>query len=346
MTTLCTFNVNNLFLRYKFGRKFPGDMSDKSKSEDYQWGYLPLYKEGLFKVYNEEQRDLTAQILRLPNNKLPDVLCLQEVESLQALRAFNEHHLDKYYPYSALLDSRDMRQIDVGILSTKPIAFLKSNVDIPDDEDSGFPWLFSRDCLEVTVELNKSGSQLLSVFINHFKSKLVMGDSEEEREKETKRADEKRKRQADAVREILKDRFKGQDYNKQLFAVVGDLNDEPFSDPVKKLVSNSDLDNVIDRLDEDKRWTHYYKSKGQVSQFDYLLLSPAFSRATKGTEPYINPAGLGFKDLSKVDGGTLPKQVNLITKSGSKKIDFRFERIEGIGTDLAASDHCPVTIEF
>jgi hypothetical protein len=26
-TTLCTFNANNLFVRYRFGQTFPGDMS-------------------------------------------------------------------------------------------------------------------------------------------------------------------------------------------------------------------------------------------------------------------------------------------------------------------------------
>jgi hypothetical protein len=30
MTTLCTFNANNLFVRYRFGQTFPGDMSGKS----------------------------------------------------------------------------------------------------------------------------------------------------------------------------------------------------------------------------------------------------------------------------------------------------------------------------
>ena len=44
----------------------------------------------------------------------PDVLCLQKVDSLIALREFNERFLDNAYRYAVVLDSRDLRQIDVG----------------------------------------------------------------------------------------------------------------------------------------------------------------------------------------------------------------------------------------
>lgn len=77
-------------------------MSGKSESEDYRWGYLPLYKEGLFEEFIPEQRAMEAQVLRLPNRNLPDILCVQEVESLQALRAFNSHYLEDYYSNVAL----------------------------------------------------------------------------------------------------------------------------------------------------------------------------------------------------------------------------------------------------
>jgi len=349
MTTLCTFNVNNLFLRYKFGKTFPGDMSGKSASTDFRWGYLPMYKAGLFEVFGPEQRDLAAQVLHLPDGRLPDIICLQEVESLQALRAFNEHHLGGHYAYAALIDCRDLRQIDVGILSTKPIVSLNTNIDLVDAADAGFPWLFSRDCLEVTVELKKSGSRLLTVFINHFKSKLVQGDTAQEREAASERAVEKRTRQAKMVRKLLKDRFAGADYNKQLFAVVGDLNDQPRSGALNRLVSHANLENVLDRLPADQRWTHYYKSKGQVSQFDYLLLSPALSQACGGASPTVNRAGLGFRELSTKNQGVLPREVSLVTKEGAAedvKVDFRFGRLPEVSPSLVASDHCPVTIEF
>jgi hypothetical protein len=39
MTTLCTFNANNLFVRYRFGQTFPGDMSGKSAVTAPSLGY-------------------------------------------------------------------------------------------------------------------------------------------------------------------------------------------------------------------------------------------------------------------------------------------------------------------
>jgi hypothetical protein len=41
--TLATFNANNLYVRYRFGQTFPGDMSGKSAVTDPEFGYLPMY---------------------------------------------------------------------------------------------------------------------------------------------------------------------------------------------------------------------------------------------------------------------------------------------------------------
>jgi hypothetical protein len=40
-TTVCTFNANNVFVRYRFGQTFPGDMSGKSAVNEPSLGYLP-----------------------------------------------------------------------------------------------------------------------------------------------------------------------------------------------------------------------------------------------------------------------------------------------------------------
>jgi len=57
-TLLCTFNANNLFVRYKFTRTFPRDMSGKSTAEDPAWGYLPVYNPGDWEIFNQKQREL------------------------------------------------------------------------------------------------------------------------------------------------------------------------------------------------------------------------------------------------------------------------------------------------
>ena len=63
MTTLCTFNANNLFVRYRFGQTFPGDMSGKSAVNEPSLGYLPMYDPDMFDLFNPLQRDLTAKAL-------------------------------------------------------------------------------------------------------------------------------------------------------------------------------------------------------------------------------------------------------------------------------------------
>lgn len=347
--TLCTFNVNNLFLRYKFGSSFPGDMSKLSASTNTQWGYLPLYKEGLFDLCEPAQREATQQALFLDDGKRPDILCLQEVESMQALRAFNEHYLDNHYPYALLLDSRDLRQIDVGVLSRYPIARARSNVDLRDPVNESFPWLFSRDCLELTFDFNKSGSKRLSVFVNHFKSKLVLGGTPAENALQAERARQKRERQAAGVAQILRSRFPGGDYAKAIFAVVGDLNDEPLSSAVQQLIAGASLENALDRLPENERWTHYYKSKGQVSQFDYLLLSPKLAALSAGELPFVQRQGIGFRAASKKDQKPLPEKAHLVRHDADKAplaVDFRFTRLPQVSAELAASDHCPVMLRL
>lgn len=172
-TTLCTFNANNLLVRYRFGQTFPGDMSGGSAVNDPTLGYLLMYDPDMFDLFNPRQRRLTAKALSRDGGLFPDILCLQEIESLIALRTFNEKHLGSHYKRALLVDSRDFRQIDVGILTNLEILSVRSHVDEldPKRDDPERPFLFSRDCLE--VELALPGNRRLTVFINHLKSKFV-----------------------------------------------------------------------------------------------------------------------------------------------------------------------------
>src|SRR5439155_162084 len=89
--------------------------------------------------------------------------------------------------------------------------------------------------LEVEIALNGSGSKRLTLFINHLKSKLASTPAERQR------ADELRERQAQAVKKTIESRFPGEQFNQEFFAVIGDLNDEPLSAPLKPLVSDAGL---------------------------------------------------------------------------------------------------------
>jgi endonuclease/exonuclease/phosphatase family metal-dependent hydrolase len=340
--TICTFNVNNLYVRYRFGRKFPGDRTAVSIIEDPEWGYLPMYDPDLMTLFNPEQRELAARAMTNDKTDFPDLVCLQEVESLLALRRFNEDHLQSQYRYALLIDSRDFRQIDVGILSNLEILDIRTHVDDldPEPDDPTDPWLFSRDCLELEVVL--AGNRQLSLFVNHLKSKYA--ETPEERVK----ADALRLRQSERVKVILRERFPGNRYKSAWFAVLGDLNDETLSDPLKPLVEGAGLTNVLDRTpDELDRWTHWYRSENDVSQLDYILLSPALDGATAGVIPRVERRGISFSRIL-TDGGTGPKQTDLHRVDGDPnpiRIDFRFPRFPEVTPKSYASDHCPVFFE-
>ena len=342
MTSLAFYNVNNLFLRYRFGQTYPGDMSGSSVGSDPEWGFLPINNPGMFEPYNPDQTALSAQVLS--ENGLPDILCLCEVESLQALRLFNDFFLGSHYPYALLIDSYDLRQIDVGILSTKEILAVRSHVD---DLDGQGRRLFSRDCLEVTIGLNPSGNRRLYLFINHLKSKFTSSGSPVEAE----RSDQRRHAQALAVTRIVNERFSEYLYSRSRFVVLGDLNDQPLSPWVAPLVEEAGLLNVVDLLPAEQRWTHWYKSRNRTSQLDFMLLSPVLAEAViqRGMLPAIERRGLGF-DGYYASGSRRPLTTRIFRSENDPdpmRINFDFPRFDFVEqTGQQASDHCPVFLEL
>ena len=346
---LCDFNINNLFVRYKFGRAYPGDRSGKSavEAEDLaNVGYLPMYTKGSFDIFNNTQRTLAARALTQDGQVSPDVICLQEVESLIALRVFNELYLENAYPYALLIDSRDLRQIDVGILSNLPITRARSHVDdfVKNGEFKGTP-LFSRDCLEVTLEYN---GKEITLFVNHFKSRSPRGKNQAEKEADMAKSRRRRNMQATTVARLLAERFTGSDYQRRLFAVLGDLNDTPEDSPLKPLVEDCGLVDGLGGLAPLERWTNYYKSKGSVTQLDHVLLSPALAQLLR--EVKIERRGIGFRAISKKDPSkVLPENAKFEHHENDKKpelLDFQFERFDGVSAENGASDHCPIFLRF
>ncbi len=138
--TLATFNAENLFLRYRFMEQYPGGRkprrTEETRDQD-RWGFVPPYRTGMFRLFNEAQRKLTARDIR-GDGTPPDILCLQEVESLLALREFNERYLGGHYPYALVINGRDFRQIDVGVLSRRTFRHVVTNVDDRTPDGSGF----------------------------------------------------------------------------------------------------------------------------------------------------------------------------------------------------------------
>lgn len=333
--TICTFNVENLFGRYKVFGYFPGAQFKRKiltpEEIEKEGGFLPgeMYvSKSSFQIFDKDQwRFLTAKALKGNTKKYPDIACLQEIENLRVLRKFNKDYLGKIYPYVLLIDSHDPRLIDIGVLSKHKILDIKTHIDEPYNDRSKH--LFSRDCLEATFDVKGTS---LTLFVNHLKSKYAKEG------KQRRDADRKRKSQAKRVAELVRKRFKGSSFSEKAFAVVGDFNDTPDSDFLKPIVRDLGLKNVIDRIpDKTKRWTHWWDSKNVVSQIDYILLSPKLAKDSPGT-PHIERRGI-----------SLIKKYTYLALPGDRKgekISFQFKRFPEATDKMEASDHCPVFFEL
>ncbi len=301
-----TFNAENLFLRYKFLATERGSMGRKKVNIQEFIANGGNINELGFEILDEGQRKNTAQEI-LAND--PDIICLQEVENIETLKQFNKKYLKKKYPYVMLIDGNDERQIDVGILSKLEIGGVRTHQFDKDSEGE----IFSRDCLEADIFLDKNGNNKLTFFVNHLKSKL---GSE-------KKTAEKRERQTTRVAEIVEDRF-GNDVESANFVVLGDFNDTPDAECLKPLLGKPWIENVVARLPGDEQWTHYWEKKKETSQLDYILLSKALSEKSAETLPKIERRGLA--DYAKAYKGS------------------RFPGVGPKGTE--ASDHCAVFMEI
>src|SRR5215207_9220361 len=91
---LATFNVENLFARFKFTQKI-----DPSKAVEDGWNV----NETTFSVMSPEAKRITGQAIRATK---ADVICLQEVENLDTLKKFRTDYLGgrKAYPYALSID--------------------------------------------------------------------------------------------------------------------------------------------------------------------------------------------------------------------------------------------------
>jgi predicted extracellular nuclease len=317
-----TFNAENLFARFRFkGVREAYTKPDGSTGYRYR-DYTPeelnnIAREGWavdktrFEGLEPESREITALAIRAIK---ADVLGLQEIEAMDTLKRFVGGYLEKEgFAYKVLIDGNDPRLIDVALLINKKrhdlqIAYIQTHqFDRTADNKS---YVFSRDCLEVGVRLSQN--TVLPVFVNHFKS---MMDGREE-------TMARRRVQSQRVVEILKHRF-GSKPGKSAWVVLGDLNDYMPSEGLEPLLGQPWLENVLNRLPEKDRWTHYYKGEDEYRQLDYILLSRSLATANPSAVPYVERRGLPLRARQ-----------------------FTGERFPGVGQNAPkASDHCPVVME-
>lgn len=265
---------------------------------------------GCFELIEEPVRETatenTARVIRTLD---ADITCIVEAEDRPSLKEFNKTMLPlvKGHPFDhvMLIDGNDDRGIDVGILVKEPLKIVDI-VSHVDDKD-GVGVIFSRDCAEYVIETS-TGEKLL-VMVNHFKSQ---GGPRDE-------SDEKRRRQAERARQIYEERKKVFDY----IAFVGDLNQDPTSDPLKSLLQQTDLVEVSTEPGFDNGgFPGTYKDCGPKDKFDYILMSPKLAK--------------------KFKAGGIERRGMFVGKTGKKFLHFP----EVAKPMDAASDHAAVWAEF
>ncbi|TDB92440.1 endonuclease/exonuclease/phosphatase family protein [Actinomadura sp. 7K534] len=300
---VATFNVENLFARFRFDAGV--DPSTVSKDG---W----TVEKTAFHPLSLADKELTGAAVKELD---ADVLCLQEVENVDTLKHFRSRALGgrSAYPYVAGIDGNDPRLIDVAVMSRVPIVHVRTYQHLRVHE-TGSREVFSRDCLEVDVQWPGPG-QVLTLFVQHFKS--MMGGRAQ--------TAPRRRAQARAVKQIILDRF-GPEPGAHPFIVCGDLNDFMQADDqgepaIDDLVGWDQVVNVVDRLPEAERWTHFFKRRKHYTQLDYLLLSRSLAAANPGP-PEIMRKGLPLR-ADRYPGPHFP----------------------GVGRDHPkSSDHCPVAM--
>ncbi len=324
------FNVENLFTRYAFASADADGLAydrqviaigvtslDRGAGGD---GQTNIALAGM-------QRDNTARVIL---EMMPDVLGVAEVENLEALRIFNQQYLSHYFDRIFLVEGNDGRGIDVGICVRKGFAAKVLGIRTHTHEtlqpgqsvqwgvvadDSGPTYLaknalFSRDCLELDLEVN---GRVVTFMANHFKSQAKGS------RRDFLSPDEWRLKQATRVAELAQEALAAG----KLPIVFGDLNVDnanPQRGNSIAPVLNCGLVDAFADMSVEERWTHYFMVAQEVSRLDYILFPPALKPTQRG----INRRGLTLKCQQ-----------------------YKGDRYPTIGyAHNAASDHAGLVVEF
>lgn len=361
---LATFNVENLMRRFDFSG-FRNQLN-----EDRTLALFEIKDEAEYRLLEKARAiahaDDTRQLSALAIAEArADIVCLQEVDDIDALKAFEYGYLFKMigegYRQKYTTAGNDTRGIDVAVMMRtetahgQPIDFVRmtSHAAVTYDEfglhtpelalagAQPFERVFRRDCLEIDVAI---GGIPLTIYALHLKSMSSSRNDMPGREASMP----VREAETKAVRRIIENRF-GRDHAKnKRWVICGDLNDyrervvvtgDAYSGYGFEAVveSRSALDplladafavNVVERRPQLDRWTLYHTRgprERHLCQLDYILLSPVLARQNAQAIPEIVRRGQPYRTPFP------PGQ--------------EVERYPRVGWDRPkASDHCPVVV--
>jgi endonuclease/exonuclease/phosphatase family metal-dependent hydrolase len=228
----------------------------------------------------------TDRIAQRINTYNLDVLAVQEVENIEILREFNRDVLTNPYPFQVLIEGNDPRFIDVGVLSRLPIGAVTSYQTAVHPSDTSRP-VFGRDLLEVEIWNASRSKKLFTIFNNHLKSNYIPADQDQI--EGARRANERRRRQAEVVKEIVEARMRPD----SRYIVLGDMNDTPDSPWLAPMVTSPELglanalsdphetrppkDETSGPGPQTRAWTYRHKESGVDPEFllyDQIWISP------------------------------------------------------------------------
>ncbi|MFN7102535.1 MAG: endonuclease/exonuclease/phosphatase family protein [Pseudorhizobium sp.] len=363
---LATFNIENLVTRFDFSgfrNQLRQDRVLRLYEVDDKDAYQQMEQARVIAA-TDDTRQMSALAIADAD---ADILCLQEVDNMPALHAFEYGYLFRMvgngYLQKYLIEGNDTRGIDVAVLmrektrhgETIELVDIRSHamltyqdLDLFDETLAAamvkpHDKVFKRDCLELDLRI---GGKPLTLYVTHFKS---MGNA---REKGDGRLGTMpvRTAEARAVRRIIEERFGAEHAAKKSFAICGDMNDyqekvvvsgtrRSGHDFTYQSERESALDvfsaegfaeNVVRRRDELDRWTLYHSRGPQeqhLCQLDYIWLSPALAARNAKMIPEIIRSGQPFRTPFP------PGQ--------------EVDHYPRIGWDRPkASDHCPVVVEL
>ncbi len=363
---IATFNAENLMQRFDFSgwrnelrRDRTLQMLDVKDQKHFE-----MLEQARVVAHTDDTMQLTALAVA---DCRADIICMQEVENLDALHAFEYGYLFKMaghgYRHKYLVDGNDSRGIDVCVMmrdetaTGEEIEFVSMqshahltykdlgihNKALAETGNESNERIFRRDCLEIDVKI---GGRPLTIYTVHFKS-MGSGKNGIDGREWTMPI---RAAEAKAVRMIIEKRFgKGKTANKR-WMICGDMNDYrsriivqgdrssgfTFKQDTENqsghdtLIADSFSTNLVERRDFLDQWTLYHSRGPQeqhLCQLDYILASPALADKNPKVVPQIIRNGQPFRT-------PFPE--------GQK-----VERYPRTGWDRPkSSDHCPVVVEL
>ena len=361
---IATFNVENLMNRFDFSG-FRNQLNEDRALALYHIkdeAEYRLLEQARTIAHTDDTRQLTA--LAIAETRA-DIIVLQEVDNIEALKAFEYGYLFKMvgegYRSKYVSTGNDTRGIDVAVMmrdethhgqriefvrmtSHAAVTYEEFGLATPELAALGNQpneRIFRRDCLEIDVTI---GGVPLTIYAVHFKSMGGPRDNVPGRDATMPI----RLAEAAATRRIVETRF-GKDFAAQKrWVICGDFNDyrqkiaisgdavsgygfTPMDEPVScldVLTADGFAVNIVERRPELDRWTLYHTRgprERHLCQLDYMLLSPALANENARAVPDIIRRGQPWRTIFP------PGQ--------------EVERYPRAGWDRPkASDHCPVAV--